>query len=163
MEKENDSNEKHKGAHIADNKKFNFHRFITFFLIILFIIFTFLLFLMPYMSFKENENTQKSNSQQNYYLGDEVAFENVDYLTSKDLKIDVQNGVSKVKGIIFNSSQVDIYDLKCAYTLFDDNNSVIYELDIPISNIKANNQSAFSSISVIDLSIVTHYTVKLID
>ena len=118
---------------------------------------------MPYMSFKENENTQKSNSQQNYNLGDEVAFENVDYLTSKDLKFDVQNGVSKVKGIIFNSSQVDIYDLKCAYTLFDDDNSVIYELDIPISNIKANNQSAFSSISVIDLSKVTHYTVKLID
>ncbi len=119
--------------------------------------------MMPYMSFKETTSSEKSNSKQKYNLADEVAFENVDYLTSKDLKIDVQNGVSKVNGIIFNSSQVDIYDLKCAYTLFDDNNSVIYELDIPISNIKANNQSAFSSISVIDLSKVTHYTVKLVD
>ena len=118
---------------------------------------------MPYMSFKENEEPQKANPSQRYSIADEVGFENADYLTSKSLKIDVQNGVSKVNGIIFNSSQVDIYDLKCAYTLFDDNNSVIYELDIPISNIKANNQSAFSSISVIDLSKVTHYTVKLVD
>lgn len=163
MEKENNSNGKNKGAHAADNGKFNLHRFITFFLIILFVILTFLFFMMPYMSFKETTSSEKSNSKQKYNLADEVAFENVDYLTSKDLKIDVQNGVSKVNGIIFNSSQVDIYDLKCAYTLFDDNNSVIYELDIPISNIKANNQSAFSSISVIDLSKVTHYTVKLVD
>ncbi len=163
MRKENNSNEKTNGKHVAEKNKLNFHKFITIILIILFVIATFIFFLMPYMSFKENEEPQKANPSQRYSIADEVGFENADYLTSKSLKIDVQNGVSKVNGIIFNSSQVDIYDLKCAYTLFDDNNSVIYELDIPISNIKANNQSAFSSISVIDLSKVTHYTVKLVD
>ena len=163
MRKENNSNEKTNGKHVAKENKLNFHKFITIILIILFVIATFIFFLMPYMSFKENEEPQKANPSQRYSIADEVGFENADYLTSKSLKIDVQNGVSKVNGIIFNSSQVDIYDLKCAYTLFDDNNSVIYELDIPISNIKANNQSAFSSISVIDLSKVTHYTVKLVD
>ena len=163
MRKENNSNEKTNGKHVAEKNKLNFHKFITIILIILFVIATFIFFLMPYMSFKENEEPQKANPSQRYSIADEVGFENADYLTSKSLKIDVQNGVSKVNGIIFNSSQVDIYDLKCAYTLFDDNNSVIYELYIPISNIKANNQSAFSSISVIDLSKVTHYTVKLVD
>lgn len=130
-------------------------------MIILFVIAAGIFFFMPYVHL--HDNTVNNSNSKAFNLENAKQFENSSYLTSKDLKFDVQNGVSKVKGIIFNSSQVDIYDLKCAYTLFDDNNSVIYELDIPISNIKANNQSAFSSISVIDLSKVTHYTVKLVD
>lgn len=117
--------------------------------------------MMPYMSFKETTSSEKSNSKQKYNLADEVAFENVDYLTSKDLKIDVQNGVSKLGASIYNSSQDLLKNIKCKYTLLDDNNNVVYELEISISRIKANNKSGFSSIIDYDLSTVTHYTVSL--
>lgn len=117
--------------------------------------------MMPYISFKETKSSEKSNSKQKYNLADEVAFENVDYLTSKDLKIDVQNGVSTLGASIYNSSQDLLKNIKCKYTLLDDNNNVVYELTIPILKIDANNYSAFSSISAIDLSSVVDYRVKI--
>lgn len=160
MEKKNNSNGKNKGAHAADNGKFNFHRFITFALIILFVLLTFLFFMMPYMSFKE-PSSSKDTINENTSLADLKKFENVDYLTSKDFKIDVQNGVSKFGASIFNSSQDIVKNIKCHYTLLDASNNVVYEFDISISRIKPESNSAFSSILDYDLSSVTHYTVSL--
>ena len=113
------------------------------------------------MNFKENEEPQKANPSQRYSIADEVGFENVDYLTSKDLKIDVQNEVSNVSANIYNSSQDLLKNLKCTYTFLDSNNNVVYELEISISRIKPNDFSIFSSVSSTDLSSVTHYTVSL--
>lgn len=161
MRKENNSNEKTNGKHVAEKNKLNFHKFITIILIILFVIATFIFFLMPYMSFKENEEPQKANPSQRYSIADEVGFENADYLTSKSLKIDVQNGVSNVSANIYNSSQDLLKNLKCTYTFLDSNNNVVYELEISISRIKPNDFSIFSSVSSTDLSSVTHYTVSL--
>ena len=128
-------------------------------MIILFVIAAGIFFFMPYTSLKDN-NVNNSNSKI-FNLEDSKQFENASNLTSKDLNIDVENGVSKVKGSVYNSSEEIMRNIKCIYSLVDNNNSVVYELTIPILKIDANNYSAFSSISAIDLSSVVDYYVKL--
>lgn len=128
-------------------------------MIILFVIAAGIFFFMPYTSLKDN-NVNNSNSKI-FNLEDSKQFENASSLTSKNLEIDVENGVSKVKGSVYNSSEEIMRNIKCIYSLVDNNNSVVYELTIPILKIDANNYSAFSSISAIDLSSVVDYYVKL--
>lgn len=128
-------------------------------MIILIIIVTGIFFFIPYVHLHDNKvnssNTKTSN------LENDKQFENASHLTSKKLNIDVENGVSKIKGSVYNSSEEIIRNIKCIYTLLDNNNSVVYELTIPILKIDANNYSAFSSISAIDLSSVVDYHVKI--
>ena len=128
-------------------------------IIILFVIVTGIFFLIPYVHLHDNKVNNSNNKV--FYLEDAKQFENASHLTSKNLKIDVENGVSKVKGSVYNSSENIVKSIKCIYTLLDNNNSVVYELTIPILKIDANNYSAFSSISAIDLSSVVDYHVKL--
>ncbi len=128
-------------------------------MIILFVIVVGIFFFMPYTSLKDN-NVNNSNSKA-FNLENAKQFENSSYLTSRDLKIDVENGVSKVKGSVYNSSEEIMRNIKCIYSLVDNNNNLVYELEIPISRIKANDHSAFSSISAVDLSSVVNYTVRL--
>lgn len=134
-------------------------KYFIFIMIILFIIVVGIFFLMSYASLKDT-NVNSSNSQ-TFNLEDSKQFENASNLTSKDLEIDVENGVSKVKGTVYNSSEEIMKNIKCIYSLVDNNNDIVYELEIPISRIKANDHSAFSSISAVDLSIVVNYTVRL--
>lgn len=133
--------------------------YFIFIIIILFVIAAGIFFFMPYNSLKDN-NVNNSNSK-TFNLEDSKQFENASNLTSKDLNIDVENGVSKVKGSVYNSSEEIIRNIKCIYSLVDNNNHLVYELEIPISRIKANDHSAFSSISAVDLSSVVNYTVRL--
>lgn len=128
-------------------------------MIILFVIIAGVFFLMPFVHLHDNK--VNSLNSKTFNLEDAKQFENASHLTSKNLKIDVENGVSKVKGSVYNSSEEIVKSIKCIYTLLDNNNSVIYELTIPILKIDANNYSAFSSISAIDLSSVVDYCVKL--
>lgn len=128
-------------------------------MIILFVIVAGVFFLMPFVHLHDNK-VNSSNSKA-FNLEDAKQFENASHLTSKNLNIDVENGVSKVKGSVYNSSEEIVKSIKCIYTLLDNNNSVVYELTIPILKIDANNYSAFSSISAIDLSSVVDYCVKL--
>ena len=128
-------------------------------MIILFVIAAGVFFLMPFVHLHDNK-VNSSNSKA-FNLEDAKQFENASHLTSKNLNIDVENGVSKVKGSVYNSSEEIVKSIKCIYTLLDNNNSVVYELTIPILKIDANNYSAFSSISAIDLSSVVDYCVKL--
>lgn len=128
-------------------------------MIILFVIVAGVFFLMPFVHLHDNK-VNSSNSKA-FNLEDAKQFENASHLTSKNLNIDVENGVSKIKGSVYNSSEEIVKSIKCIYTLLDNNNSVVYELTIPILKIDANNYSAFSSISAIDLSSVVDYCVKL--
>lgn len=128
-------------------------------MIILFVIVAGVFFLMPFIHLHDNK-VNSSNSKA-FNLEDAKQFENASHLTSKNLKIDVETGVSKVKGSVYNSSEEIIRNIKCIYSLVDNNNNIVYELEIPISRIKANDHSAFSSISAVDLSSVVNYTVRL--
>lgn len=147
------------GTHATDKPKMSFLQNLTLFFVIIFVIIVFLFFILPPISFKEEESIR--NTTAGYNLADETVFENADYLTSKNLKIEFDNGVYKVIASIYNSSQEIAKNLKCKYVLLDRNDNVVYNLDVSIARVKPNEQSSFSAILDIDLSSVTHYTVSL--
>lgn len=155
MDKKKKSSEKSKGAHAVEKPKRSFFQVFTFILIIAFVIVVFSFFMLPHMSFKETKDIPT------YSLSDETVFDNANYLTSKNLKVEYNNGISKVTASVYNSSQEIAKNVKCKFVLLDESNNVVYNLDITIARIKPNEFSSFSSISDLDLSKVTHYTVSL--
>lgn len=144
------------------NKKIKF-KFLYFILIFFLIIVLTLGAYFIYINVLEKDNTLDTNSSgvSTSNIKNIHSFENADYLSSKDLSIDVENGISKISGTIINSSNDTIRKITCIYSLLDSSNNVVYELKISISKINGNDSSSFSSISSIDLSNVVNYSIKL--
>lgn len=159
MDNQKNSNPKSKGNHLAKKPKKSFFEVFTFILIIVFVIIVFSFFMLPHISFKQTKDIK--NATPTYSLSDEKVFDNANYLTSKNLKIEYNNGISKVTASVYNYSQEIAKNIKCKFVLLDDSNNVVYNLDVTVARIKPNEFSSFSSISDLDLSKVTHYTVSL--
>lgn len=154
MENSKKTNKKNKSTNLENKTVKKYYAFIILFLIVIIIAIVF------YISYQSSFVQSKNN---NSNLANEVIFLNVEHLSSKDLKINTENGNSKINANINNSSETLLKNLKCKYIFLDNNDNIIYEAIIPIAKIKPNEQSTFSSIFNVDLSAVTHYTVSLID
>lgn len=148
------------GAHVAHSSKTNRHYFILF-LIILFIIVIGIYFMVPYISSKEEHNNNKTTAFDKLTLSGLHKFENNKNLSSENLSITVENGLTKVRGTIINNSNDTLEELYCIYTLFDSSTNAVYEFRISVLKIEANSSCSFSSVCIEDLSDVTNYSVKL--
>jgi len=82
-------------------------------------------------------------------------------LYSDKFNLSVENGISTINGKIFNTSDEVITDLNCLYTLKDINNNIVYDFSINVKELQPQSSFGFTSVSIIDLSNVTDYSVKI--
>ena len=91
-------------------------------------------FIFYHISFKKSPTENITNNSSKSQLSNIHPFANNSDLISENISINIENGIAKINGIISNSSNSNIQDINCIFTLYNDSNEVVY--DFKISNLK---------------------------